>query len=41
MNQSAMLARFIRETDVDIVMLAGRYTLSGAGGGRRAVTDST
>ena len=27
MNQSAMLARFIRETDVDIVMLAGRYTL--------------
>ena len=27
MNQSAMLARFIRETDVDLVMLAGRYTL--------------
>jgi D-threo-aldose 1-dehydrogenase len=27
MNQSAMLARFIRETDVDVVMLAGRYTL--------------
>src|SRR5215217_6065969 len=27
MNQSAMLARFIRQTDVDAVMLAGRYTL--------------
>ena len=27
MNQSALLARFIRETDVDLVMLAGRYTL--------------
>jgi D-threo-aldose 1-dehydrogenase len=27
MNQSAMLARFIRETDVDVVMLGGRYTL--------------
>ncbi len=27
MNQSAMLDRFVRETDVDIVMLAGRYTL--------------
>ena len=27
MNQSAMLARFIRQTDVDVVMLAGRYTL--------------
>lgn len=27
MNQSAMLARFVRETDVDVVMLAGRYTL--------------
>jgi D-threo-aldose 1-dehydrogenase len=27
MNQSAMLARFIRQTDVDLVMLAGRYTL--------------
>ena len=23
MNQSAMLARFVRETDVDVVMLAG------------------
>lgn len=27
MNQSAMLARFVRETDLDVVMLAGRYTL--------------
>lgn len=27
MNQSAMLARFIREGDLDVVMLAGRYTL--------------
>ena len=27
MNQSAMLARFVRETDVDVVMVAGRYSL--------------
>jgi aryl-alcohol dehydrogenase-like predicted oxidoreductase len=27
MNQSRMLARFIQETDVDLVMCAGRYTL--------------
>jgi D-threo-aldose 1-dehydrogenase len=27
MNQSAMLAGLVRETDVDVVMLAGRYTL--------------
>lgn len=27
MNQSAMLARFVGETDVDVVMCAGRYTL--------------
>ncbi|MEV4825070.1 aldo/keto reductase [Micromonospora sp. NPDC049274] len=27
MNQSAMLARFVEETDVDVVMCAGRYTL--------------
>lgn len=27
MNQSAMLAEFVRRTDVDLVMLAGRYTL--------------
>ena len=27
MNQSAMLAEFVRQCDVDVVMLAGRYTL--------------
>ncbi|GGN20048.1 aldo/keto reductase [Streptomyces fuscichromogenes] len=27
MNQSAMLARFLRQTTADVVMLAGRYTL--------------
>jgi D-threo-aldose 1-dehydrogenase len=27
MNQSAMLTRFVRETDVDMVLVAGRYTL--------------
>jgi D-threo-aldose 1-dehydrogenase len=27
MNQSAMLARFIEQTDVDVVMLGGRFTL--------------
>lgn len=27
MNQSAMLARFVLETDVDVVMCAGRHTL--------------
>ncbi|MFD6567885.1 aldo/keto reductase [Micromonospora profundi] len=27
MNQSAMLARFVAETDVDVMMCAGRYTL--------------
>jgi D-threo-aldose 1-dehydrogenase len=27
MNQSAMLAGFVRHTDLDVVMLAGRYTL--------------
>jgi hypothetical protein len=27
MNQSAMLARFLRETAADVVMPAGRYTL--------------
>ena len=27
MNQSAMLARFVRQTDVDVVMCAGRFTL--------------
>lgn len=27
MNQSAMLAEFVRRTDIDLIMLAGRYTL--------------
>src|SRR5437764_4053511 len=27
MNQSAMLAELVRHTDVDVLMLAGRYTL--------------
>jgi D-threo-aldose 1-dehydrogenase len=27
MNQSEMLDRFVRETDVDAILLAGRYTL--------------
>ena len=27
MNQAGMLARFVRETDVDVVLVAGRYTL--------------
>jgi D-threo-aldose 1-dehydrogenase len=27
MNQSAMLTRFARETDVDVLLMAGRYTL--------------
>ncbi|MET9110264.1 aldo/keto reductase [Streptomyces zhihengii] len=27
MNQSAVPARFVRETDVDVVLVAGRYTL--------------
>ncbi|MGI5521345.1 aldo/keto reductase [Micromonospora sp. CA-259024] len=35
MNQSAMLARFVAETDVDLVMCAGRYTLLEQG----ALTD--
>jgi D-threo-aldose 1-dehydrogenase len=27
MNQTAMLTRFVREVDLDVIMLAGRYTL--------------
>lgn len=27
MNQSSMLARFVRETDADVMMVAGRWTL--------------
>jgi len=32
MNQTAMLTRFVRETDIDLVMQAGRYTLLEQGG---------
>jgi D-threo-aldose 1-dehydrogenase len=32
MNDAAVLARLVRETDIDIVMLAGRYTLLEQGG---------
>ena len=27
MNQTEMLTRFVRETDIDVVLVAGRYTL--------------
>ena len=27
MNQTAMLTRFVRETDIDVVLVAGRYTI--------------
>ncbi|MBF9073131.1 aldo/keto reductase [Streptacidiphilus fuscans] len=33
MNQTAMLTRFLRETDVDVVLLAGRYSLLDRSGG--------
>jgi D-threo-aldose 1-dehydrogenase len=32
MNQAAMLTRFVRDTDVDAVLLAGRFTLLDQGG---------
>ncbi|MDQ0963437.1 D-threo-aldose 1-dehydrogenase [Streptomyces sp. B4I13] len=32
MNQSALPTRFVRETDIDVVLLAGRYTLLEQGG---------
>ncbi|MFH8798625.1 aldo/keto reductase [Streptomyces sp. NPDC017936] len=35
MNQTAMLTRFVRDTDVDVVLCAGRYTLLDQG----ALTD--
>lgn len=34
MNQSEMLHRFVTETDIDVVMLAGRYTLLEQGAAR-------
>jgi D-threo-aldose 1-dehydrogenase len=27
MNQTAMLTRFVRETDIDVILVAGRYTI--------------
>ena len=27
MNQAPMLARFVREADIDVILLANRYTL--------------
>jgi len=33
MNQAEMLARFVRETDVDVVLCAGRFTLLDASAG--------
>lgn len=38
MNQSAMLERFVREADVDVVMLAGRYTLLEQAGARDLIS---
>lgn len=38
MNQSAMLERFVREADVDVVMLAGRFTLLEQSGARSLIT---
>ncbi|MET9662224.1 aldo/keto reductase [Streptomyces sp. NPDC006510] len=32
MNQAGLLTRFVRETDIDTVLLAGRYTLLDQGG---------
>ncbi|WP_341394203.1 aldo/keto reductase [Arthrobacter sp. G119Y2] len=37
MNQSAMLERFVREADVDVVMLAGRFTLLEQAGARSLI----
>ena len=34
MNQSEMLHRFVTETDIDVIMLAGRYTLLEQGANR-------
>ncbi|MFP3580269.1 aldo/keto reductase [Arthrobacter sp. fls2-241-R2A-200] len=33
MNQAEMLQRFVIETDIDVIMLAGRYTPLGTGSG--------
>jgi D-threo-aldose 1-dehydrogenase len=39
MNQSEMLARFVRETDIDLVMQAGRYTLLEQGGREELIPE--
>ena len=36
MNQTEMLTRFVRETDIDVVLVAGRYTLLDQTRGGRA-----
>lgn len=40
MNQSAMPARFLRETDADAVLLAGRYTLLDHDGAREVLPEA-
>ncbi|SDR71179.1 D-threo-aldose 1-dehydrogenase [Brevibacterium siliguriense] len=39
MNQAEMLARFVRETDIDLVMQAGRYTLLEQGGREELIPE--
>ena len=39
MNQSEMLARFVCETDIDLVMQAGRYTLLEQGGREELIPE--
>lgn len=39
MNQADMLTRFVRETDIDLVMQAGRYTLLEQGGREELIPE--
>ena len=39
MNQAEMLTRFVRETDIDVVMQAGRYTLLEQGGREELIPE--
>src|SRR5699024_5228574 len=39
MNQAEMLTRFVRETDIDLVMQAGRYTLLEQGGREELIPE--
>ncbi|WP_031002422.1 aldo/keto reductase [Streptomyces sp. NRRL F-5727] len=41
MNRSALPARFLRETDIDVVLLAGRYTLLDQGGLDELLPEAT